>query len=167
MSYENVAMSDRAFGWDDEIKNDGPDFVLRPEGDYLFTVTGFERARYEGGAKLVLPRPMAKLTIRIHGGDKGETSVTTPPVPALPPAARGCSARSLRASASANTANRCARAGMNWSVRRAWPTWVCGSTPNRAVPTPGQTGQANEITRFLPPPEPTAAPQQPWAQGAF
>ena len=33
-------------------------------------------------------------------------------------------------------------------------------------PNAGQTGQANEITRFLPP-EPTAAPQQPWAQGAF
>ena len=74
MSYENVAMSDRAFGWDDEIKNDGPDFVLLPEGDYLFTVTAFERARYEGGAKLP-PCSMAKLTIRIHGGDKGETSV--------------------------------------------------------------------------------------------
>ena len=46
----------------------------RPEGDYLFTVTAFERARYEGGAKLP-PCSMAKLTIRIHGGDKGETSV--------------------------------------------------------------------------------------------
>lgn len=73
MAYEEI--NERAFGWDDEIKNDGPDFVLLPEGDYLFTVTGFERARYEGGAKLP-PCSMAKLTIRVHGGDKGETSVT-------------------------------------------------------------------------------------------
>ena len=43
MAYEEI--NERAFGWDDEIKNDGPDFVLLPEGDYLFTVTGFERAR--------------------------------------------------------------------------------------------------------------------------
>lgn len=32
MAYEEI--NERAFGWDDEIKNDGPDFVLLPEGDY-------------------------------------------------------------------------------------------------------------------------------------
>ena len=32
MSYETVAVSDRAFGWDDEIKNDGPDFCAAARG---------------------------------------------------------------------------------------------------------------------------------------
>ena len=44
MSYETVAVSDRAFGWDDEIKNDGPDFVLLPEGE-LRVVFAAVRAR--------------------------------------------------------------------------------------------------------------------------
>ena len=66
---------DREFGWDDVIENDGKGWVLLPEGEYPFTVQSFERARYEGSAKLP-PCSMAKLTITIHGGDKGETTVT-------------------------------------------------------------------------------------------
>ena len=34
-------------------------------------------------------------------------------------------------------------------------------------PHAGETGQSNEVTRFLPPPEPKAAPSQGWTQGAF
>ena len=34
-------------------------------------------------------------------------------------------------------------------------------------PHAGETGQSNEVTRFLPPPEPTAAPAHGWTQGAF
>ena len=37
MAYEEN--TGRAFGWDDEIQNDGPDYVLLPDGDYPFTVT--------------------------------------------------------------------------------------------------------------------------------
>ena len=65
----------RAFGWDDEFTNEQQEFVLLPEGDYPFEVTGMERARYEGGAKLP-PCSMAKLTLRIYGGAKGDTTVT-------------------------------------------------------------------------------------------
>lgn len=39
-------------GWNDYIENDGPEFILLPEGDYNFTVTRFERERYNGGKKL-------------------------------------------------------------------------------------------------------------------
>ena len=34
-------------------------------------------------------------------------------------------------------------------------------------PNAGKTGQSNEVTRFLPPPQPKAAPAQGWTQGAF
>ena len=38
--------------WNDSIENDGQEFVLLPEGDYNFVVTGFERGRFPGGAKV-------------------------------------------------------------------------------------------------------------------
>ena len=42
---------ERELDWDDEIARES-DFVLLDEGDYDFTVTGFERARHEGSEKL-------------------------------------------------------------------------------------------------------------------
>ena len=33
-------------GWDDQIENDGQEFIILPEGDYNFTVTEFERGRF-------------------------------------------------------------------------------------------------------------------------
>ena len=36
--------TDRALGWDDEFTNVSQDFVLLPEGEYYFEVTGMERA---------------------------------------------------------------------------------------------------------------------------
>lgn len=61
-------------GWDSEIEKDSPDFILFPEGDYDFKVTGFERGRYEGGEKLP-PCNMAVLTIKLSDMDGNETSV--------------------------------------------------------------------------------------------
>ena len=52
------------YGWEDEIVNEGGDFVLLPEGDYDFTVAKYERARHEGSAK-VPPCNMAKVTFTI------------------------------------------------------------------------------------------------------
>lgn len=43
---------ERELDWEDEIENDGPDFTLLPAGDYDFTVTGFDRERHPGSAKL-------------------------------------------------------------------------------------------------------------------
>jgi hypothetical protein len=39
-------------GWEGQIENDGPEFVILPEGDYDFEVVSFERGRYPGGDKL-------------------------------------------------------------------------------------------------------------------
>lgn len=38
--------------WDDAIESDGQEFVILEEGDYNFTVTGFERGRFPGGQKI-------------------------------------------------------------------------------------------------------------------
>jgi hypothetical protein len=53
-------------GWDGQIENDSPDFVLLPEGDYDFEVTNFERARHQGSDKLP-PCNKAIVHIRIEG----------------------------------------------------------------------------------------------------
>jgi len=57
---------EREFGWDDQIENDGPEFVTLPEGDYDFEVTGFERARHNGSDKLP-PCNKAIVSIKIEG----------------------------------------------------------------------------------------------------
>lgn len=68
-------MSDfeRELGWDDEIVKDS-DFVLIPEGDYTFTVTGFERGRHEGSDKLP-PCNKAIVTLRIALPDGGAQDI--------------------------------------------------------------------------------------------
>ena len=38
--------------WEDSIEDDGNGFVLLDEGDYKFRVTGFERGRHAGSAKI-------------------------------------------------------------------------------------------------------------------
>ncbi len=58
---------ERELGWDDEISYES-EFVLIPAGDYNFTVTGFERARYAGGQKLP-PCNQAIVTCRIDMPD--------------------------------------------------------------------------------------------------
>lgn len=63
---------DKAYDWDDEIENDGQSFELLPEGDYDFTVTGFERERYPGGAKIPACNK-AVLSLAISGGGKSGT----------------------------------------------------------------------------------------------
>lgn len=44
--------TEREFDWNDEIEKDGGDFILLKPGDYDFTITNFERGRYDGGDKL-------------------------------------------------------------------------------------------------------------------
>ena len=48
---ENYAV-DRELNWDDAIENDGPEFILLPEGDYDFVVDHFDRERHNGSEKL-------------------------------------------------------------------------------------------------------------------
>jgi len=57
---------ERELGWDDEIENDGPEFIVLPEGDYSFKVIDFERARHPGSEKLP-PCNKAIVHIQIEG----------------------------------------------------------------------------------------------------
>ena len=45
-------MDNNVMDWNDSIEVYGQDFVLLPEGDYNFLVTGFERGRFPGGPKI-------------------------------------------------------------------------------------------------------------------
>ena len=54
--------------WDDAIESDGQEFVTLEEGDYNFTVTGFERGRFPGGAKIPACNKAA-LTLQVKTRD--------------------------------------------------------------------------------------------------
>lgn len=54
--------------WDDVISNESQ-FVLLPEGIYDFTVTGFERAWFDGSSKIEpCPKAVLELTIEVPQG---------------------------------------------------------------------------------------------------
>ena len=60
-----MADIEREIGWDDEIENDGPEFITLPKGDYDFEITGFERGRHNGSDKLP-PCNKAIVSIKIE-----------------------------------------------------------------------------------------------------
>jgi hypothetical protein len=63
----------RELGWEDQIENDSPDFVILPEGDYAFEVVDFERARHAGSDKLP---PCNKAIVHIKcQGPEGVTTI--------------------------------------------------------------------------------------------
>ena len=70
MADNNVAI----FDWDSEIEHDA-EYTLLPEGDYPFIVSGFERASFEGSAKMPAC-PMAKLTLTVTAPNGESTNVS-------------------------------------------------------------------------------------------
>ena len=56
---------ERELGWDDEIQKDGGEFIVLPAGDYTFTVSKFERARFAGSDKMPACN-QAKLDLTVH-----------------------------------------------------------------------------------------------------
>ena len=149
--------TDRALSWDDEFTNEQQEFVLLPEGDYAFEVTGMERARFEGSAKLP-PCSMAKLTLKIFGGAKGDTTVTDRLY--LHTKTQGL------LGAFFESIGQCKR-GETFRPRwnevvgaRGWCRLGIREYTKQSGPNAGKTGQSNEVTRFLPPPQPKAAPAQ-------
>ena len=156
--------TDRALSWDDEFTNEQQEFVLLPECEYAFEVTGMERARFEGSAKLP-PCSMAKLTLKIFGGAKGDTTVTHRLY--LHTKTQGL------LGAFFESIGQCKR-GETFRPRwnevvgaRGWCRLGIREYTKQSGPHAGETGQSNDVQRFLPPPEPKAAPTQGWTQGAF
>lgn len=73
MSYENNQPHE--YGWNDEIENDSS-FVLLPEGEYNFRVTGFERGVHEPKEGGKLPRcPKADLTLEVDDGNGNTATI--------------------------------------------------------------------------------------------
>lgn len=70
-----MTQMERELNWDDTIERDGGgEFVLLTPGDYNFTVTKFERARFQGSQNLP-PCNQAKLEITIHSPERGDVIV--------------------------------------------------------------------------------------------
>ena len=62
-------MSNGVLEWDSSIEDDGQGFVLLEEGDYEFTVSGLERARHAGSAKIpACPKAILTLSIETASG---------------------------------------------------------------------------------------------------
>ena len=66
--------NERELGWDDEIVNDGPEFIVLPAGDYNFSVAKFERGRFAGSAKMPACN-QATLELKIQSPEHGEVTV--------------------------------------------------------------------------------------------
>jgi hypothetical protein len=60
--------------WNSPIENDGPEFILLPEGDYDFEVVTFERGRHNGSEKLP-PCPKAVVHIKINTPEGTTTTI--------------------------------------------------------------------------------------------
>ena len=67
-------MTEVAYDWDGTIQNDGAEFITLPAGEYSFTITKFERARFEGSDKMP-PCNQANVSIEIDGGELGKTTI--------------------------------------------------------------------------------------------
>lgn len=57
--------AERELGWDDTIEKESAGFITLPEGDYVFKVLEFQRARHEGSEKLP-PCNKAVITLAIE-----------------------------------------------------------------------------------------------------
>lgn len=64
----------RELDWEDSIEKES-DFILLPAGDYDFTVTGFERGRHGGSAKLP-PCNKAVITLEIVDAEGSRVTLT-------------------------------------------------------------------------------------------
>jgi hypothetical protein len=60
--------NERAFDWDDVISADssGGDYVTLPDGDYEFTVVGFEREIFSPGPNAKLPAGTKVAVMELH-----------------------------------------------------------------------------------------------------
>lgn len=156
----NQNTEERSLDWEESFDNSGS-FILLAEQDCDFEVIKFERGRYDGGKKIP-PCKMAILTLCLHGAE-GDATVTHRLF--LHTKVRGLLSAFFVSIGQAKPDDEV--------IRPQWDKLV-GATGRCRVgvheyvkqsgPHAGETGQSNEVTRFLPP----AAPSAPsWTQGAF
>lgn len=160
MAYENNM--DRELNWDEDFDSAG-EYLLLKEQDCSFEVVKFERARYEGGPKLP-PCKMALLTIRLHGAE-GDATISH----------RLFLHTKMRPMLTSFFVSVGQAKPDDEVIRPQWDRLV-GATgrchvaireyTKKSGPHAGETGQSNEITKFLPPQTQAAAAPN-WMQGAF
>ena len=155
--------TDRALSWDDEFTNEQQEFMLLPEGEYAFEVTGMERARFEGSAKLP-PCNKAELVLLVEGPG-GEATIKHNLF--LHSKCEGLLCAFF-------TAIGLRRHGqplrMRWDIQGR--TGMCHVGVREYTGKDGETRKANEILRFLDPedaPKQTqlGAGTQQWQPGSF
>lgn len=175
MAYDNNNLNDRELDWEEEILNEANSYTLLPDGDYPFTILKMERARFEGSSK-VPPCRMVRLTVALHGGDRGENAVTYQLF--LLQRFGWKIAEFFVSCGLAKPEDE--RIRMQWD-RVEGAEGVCRVTQReftkRSGPHAGETGTANEIVKFLAPAAPRAsvtppaaapaAEQLSWQKGAF
>lgn len=69
-----MSQVERELQWDDVIEKDSSEFVLLPAGDYNFTVTKFERARFAGSDKMPACN-QAKIELTVHSPEHGNVVI--------------------------------------------------------------------------------------------
>ena len=155
---------EREFGWDDEIENDN-EFQILPDGDYNFTVTGFERGRHQGSAKLP-PCNKAIITLNVADGKGNQVKIKHNLF--LHTKKEGMLCAFFTAIGQRKHGEKCR---MNWSA-------VVGATGRCKIGiheyTSTKTGEvlkSNEIKKFYEPTgtqaEPTQSPASSFTPGSF
>ncbi len=137
--------AERALDWNDPIENDGGDFTLLEPGEYPFRVTGFERKRFGGSAKLP---PCNQAAITLDVGD-AETSTTIVNNLFLHSKTEGLLCQFFRAIGARKHGERLV---MDWS-KVVGATGMCKVKTRNWTGNDGQQRQSNEIEKFLDPPE--------------
>lgn len=67
-SSQQSAQESEVLGWDDEIKEESS-FVLLPEGDYIFVIKKFDKARFNGSDKIpACPKAVVTFTVYTNDG---------------------------------------------------------------------------------------------------
>ncbi len=143
---------ERELGWNDEISNDGGDFEVLPGGEYRFTVTNFERGRFNGSAKLP-PCNMAKLTLDCDD-DQGNQGTITENL-FLHSKTEGLLCQFFRSIGARQHGQRVA---MDWS-RVIGAGGRCKISVRKYTGRDGQERDSNDV-KFLDPPEPEQQQQQ-------
>lgn len=76
MDQYNNQPIEREFGWEDEIVNDGQEFIDIPDGDYDFLVETVDRGRFNGSAKMPACN-QANITLVVEVPGIGPASIKT------------------------------------------------------------------------------------------
>ncbi len=127
--------------WDAEISNDGAEFLILPEGDYLFQVVDFERGRHEASERLPACNK-ATLTLEVRTAEGIARARTTLFLH------RSCEWKISAFFRCIGMKQKGEQLKMDWNrVPGAWGR--AHFRPGSFAGNDGQTHQRNEVTRFL------------------